>query len=492
MKRFLPLFRILFFLMILLSSCQLGPPYTPPTPRVPNEWKSPHYTTTQEPEFAHWWEIFRDPQLDRLEEQAIENNPNLYAALERFFAARAHAGVQQSNLWPQINLTPSYMNQGILFKLYGVPPNAFPGIKEILRIHQMQYTLPFNLSYELDLWGKLCGQYKSALYNAQAQFEAFNTVMLSLTADVAGNYYNLRTLDKQLVLLKDTLDLRSQTLKLTRSRFQHGLVPLLDITNAEQLFFNAEADYYDSLRQRNNIENAIATLLGLPASEFSIEPNPLEGAPPEVPPGIPSDVLYQRPDIAEAERKMASEHQLIGVAYASFFPSLTLTGTLGWSSPDFKNFLKNFSRWWLIGADISQFIFDAGKRVSDAQKAWADYCEAVFNYQQTILTAFQEVEDALNNLELQAKQAGSLKASSDAASKAAGLSMDRYKRGVINFLEVIDSQRTELEVQSAYIAVQGQRYQSAINLIKALGGIWHADAESIPDPCERTTPLLSE
>lgn len=390
--------------------------------------------------------------------------------------AWAVAGISRADLFPHVNLNPSYTDTGLLFEIYLPPGLSIPGLntaKTIYRVHELQYTLPFTMTYELDLWGKLRGQYDSAALNAVAQEEALRTALLTLTSEIATDYFLLRSLDAQVDLLKWTIDLRQKAYDLNSSRYNRGLSTLLDVTNAEVELTNAEADYEDIIRQRTLQENAIATLIGTPASNFRLAHSPLLLTPPCVPVGIPSTVLKQRPDIAEAERMMASQHALIGVAYANFFPTVDLTGILGFSSPDLKDFLSGRSRFWSMGINISQVIFDAGKNVSNLEVVKARYEEAVGAYQQQVLTAFQEVEDSLNNLEMQAKQAESLQKSVAAAHKTTQLSMQRYKEGLINYFEVVDNQRTELDAEQTALNLLGQRYLSTIQLIKAFGGSWN-------------------
>ena len=393
----------------------------------------------------NWWEVFGDELLNTLEQEAFEHNPSLEMALERVLEARAVAGFTRAALYPQINIKPSYSNSGTLFELYGVPTNLIPGLKPLVRIHELLFYLPAILSYELDLWGKNRGIYDAAVYNAEAQLEAYNTSLLTLTADLASFYYNLRTLDAQIDLYQETVALLKESLQLTKGRYISGLANAVDVSSAELELSNAEAQYYDQVRQRAHFENAIATLIGTPASAFCIEHRPINDEPPSIPAGVPSTILFQRPDIAEAERTMASRHALIGVACAEFFPAITLTGTWGYLSPDLKDFLKWKSRYWQYGANGSQFVYDADKRGSELDEAWALFRQAEASYQQTVLTAFEEVEDALSDLDLDAKQYESLGKSAHAADTTLKLSTRRYSKGVVDYFDVINSQRSTLQ-----------------------------------------------
>lgn len=465
----------ILFLVLFLTGCRLGPVYTPPCTEVPNEWKSAAPENIQTC-VDLWWEVFQDEHLNELEQLAILNNYDLFSSLNRIAEARAIAGVERADLFPQLTLNPSYMNTGTLFKIYGlsafpIPPGTV--INPILRVHEMEYTFPFNLNYELDFWGKIRGEWESAVFNAQAKEEAFRMLLLSLTTDLASFYFNLRALDADLAMLRATIESRQKSFDLIQKRNSSGLANQLDVARATLQLSNVEAEYEDALRQRMLFENAIATLIGVPASLFCMQTLPLESEPPIIPAGLPSDILLRRPDIAEAERSMASEHALIGVAYASYYPSLSLTGALGFASPDIKNFFSWNSRFWMIGANIAQVIFDGGRTQSFVEAAWARYNQTRGKYQQTIVRAFQEVEDALNNIEQQAKQAQYLDTSVQAASRTLQLSNSRYLNGLANYLDVMDSQREELAAKRVWINVQGARYVSTVQLIKALGGGWN-------------------
>lgn len=465
----------LTILLALSSSCHVGPKYQPPCPETPIEWKAPHKNPEVIPCVDYWWEVFEDDLLDQLEREAICNNPNLYISLQRVLEARALAHIRKADLYPQLTLNPSYLDTGMLFKLF-TPPGVQlgPGISNglVFRVHQFNYVLPLNMSYELDLWGKIKGQYASALMNAQAQQEAYNTTLLGLTTDLASSYFLTRSLDAQINFYQESLKELGESYRIAKSRFDGGLGNYLDVATASLQFTNAEADLFDLVRQRALQEDKIAVLLGRPPAQFCLSSNPLKSPPPEIPAGIPATVLLQRPDIAQAERILASQQALIGVAYASILPSINLTGTLGFSSPTLKDFLHWISRLWAIGVNMSQPVYDGGRIDANIDLAWSQFREAGGAYQQQVLTAFQEVEDALNNLDLQEKQAESLSQSSMWAKKAAMLSLNRYKKGLTNYLEVTVNQKAYLDTERNFINLEGVRYLSTIQLIKAIGGTW--------------------
>jgi multidrug efflux system outer membrane protein len=296
--------------------------------------------------------------------------------------------------------------------------------------------------------------------------------MLTLTSDLASTYFQLRGLDTQIEVLNNTLELRKKELSLAESRYTKGIATRQDYTSAEVNLANAQTSLFDAQRIRTLQENMIATLLGMPASLFCLPSNPLKELPPEIPAGIPSQIMLQRPDIAEADWQAASENALIGAAYADFFPTLNLSALSGYSSPDLKHFLAHKSRYWQFGASSSQMVFDGGRDEGNLEAAWARFRQASFNYQQVVLTAFQEVEDALNNLEYQAKEHKSLMVAVRASRETSSLSLLRYRQGITNYLEVTVTDRIRLEAELNYASTLSQQYVSTVQLIKALGGAW--------------------
>lgn len=466
-------------LFLILTSCTFEPEYLPPCIETPDEWKAPHPTPKEAPCVECWWEAFEDDALNFLEAQALVNNPTLYVALENVVQARALAGVRAADLYPQISLNPSFSDTGMLLQFLAptslLPANVVVNDKVGFRVHQFQYMLPMNLSYEIDLWGKLRGQYKSACLTAQAEQEAFYSTLLTLTTDLASSYYQLRSLDAQINLYNDTIENLTKQYNINKSRYDKGLTTYIDVANASLQLTNAQSSREDLIRQRALQEDAIAALIGVSPAEFCVPEAPLSGLPPLIPAGIPSAILVNRPDIAQAERNMASQHALIGVAYASFFPSLELTGALGFESPFLKEFLKWKSRYWMMGVNIGQSIFDGGRNCANLRATWAGFRETEGQYRQTIITAFREVEDALYNLEMQSRQSAYLAESVNSSKTAYQLAEKRYLQGVTNFLEVMIAQTQNLEAERSFIILQGVRFLSTIQLIKALGGSWDCE-----------------
>lgn len=470
---------------VLLDSCRVGPRYHEPSPLTPEDWKSEHIeSTTEISSVDYWWEIFDDPLLNSLEHAAVANSPTLYQTLQKVFEARALALAEGSNLYPHITLDPSYTNIGMLFQAFlpsflkdvpGFPKGAIPPF----RIHQLQYLLPLNINYEVDLWGKLHNQYDSAVYNAEALAQAYCTSLLTLTSDVASTYFQIRILDAEKLLLIKTIESRKLNYKLTKSRYDKGIVNYLDVTQAKANLATAQAALADTKRLRSLAVNQLAKLTGSIATDFDIALHPLDTPPPQVPAGLPSTMLSKRPDIAQAERQMASEHALIGATYASFLPSFSLTGALGYSTPDLRQFLKWISRYWMIGGGVSQMIFDGGRDYGELHAAIARFNQAAAGYQQQVFVAFQEVEDALSNIEQYKKQALHLFEAFEAANKAALLSKNRYVTGVSIYLEVVENERLALEAEINWLRILSMHYTATIQLIKAIGGSW----ENL-SPCE--------
>jgi multidrug efflux system outer membrane protein len=370
----------------------------------------------------------------------------------------------KAELYPQLYLNPGYSNKEVLYESY-----ASTTIK---RAHEVLYLLPFQLSYEADLWGKIRGRYEAARDNWEGQFEAYQFTMLILTADLATVYYQLRTLDSQIDLLDAVIKVREKGLHINQSRYHSKIIDYHGVTRAALEVTNAAAERRELIRIRAELENRLAVLVGMPSSEFSFAHYPLEGNPPEIPVGLPSEVLLRRPDIAEAERLIATEHHLANSAYAAFFPSLSLTAEAGYSSPHLRYFLKNHSRLWGFGAYASQMIYDAGRLEADLEIQESRFREASAQYQQKVLQTFAEVEDALSNIENYAKEFDDVSESVNWAKKTYRIANNRYIHGVTSYLDVVISEREELTNQIIQKYLQGRRFISTVDLIKVIGGGW--------------------
>lgn len=468
----LKIFMKLIIFLTFFTSCSLEPPYERVDLPVPDAWKAGENNLALDTRILdYWWEVFQDPLLDCLESQALQYNYNLDIAVENIIQAKSLAEIALASLYPQLYLLPQYNSQGYLFQSQNrvnLPPDA-----KVFRVHTIQDFLPLNLSYELDFWGKLRNQYKAAYFAAEAQVDEYHTALLIVTTDLASAYFQLRVQDNLIDLLEATIKTRQKAYDINKSRYEGKLTNYSDVAVAELDLRNAESQYFEAIRVRQLYENEIAVYVGMPASDFKIQHHPLNALPPPIPVGLPSDVLLQRPDLAAQEWMMVGLHAQIGVAYASFFPSIELIGNLGYLSPITSAFLKNKSRYWSIGSNISQLVFDAGATYNNLQISWSEYRQAVDNYKQMVLVAFQEVENALSNIEWLDKELTSVKGAINAANKAYVISFDRYKQGVTFYLEVADNERQELLNQQAYASLLALRYVNTIQLIKALGGAWN-------------------
>ena len=466
--------------LLFLSGCSLEPAYHRPSAAAPEQWKTRQEPMLTQEEVAGWWEIFHDPELNRLMAEAIGNNPGLMAATERVEQARDLAKIARSRLFPHLNLAPGYRDISFLNKYPFGPSSKHPYITKN-SLWEYQYTLPLTVNYEVDLWGAIRNTYKAAKLSAIAEKEALQAVLLVLTADLAHTYYRLCVQDAQIDLLQSIIDTRKKALEIYQSRYEGRIINYTEVASAEQDLDFAESQLFAAWQLRNVLENQLAVLLGTSASEFSFAHHPLSlsAQPPLVPAGLPTQMLLRRPDLAEQERIMASLHAKIGVAYASYFPSLFLTGSLGFRSPDWDQFLTGKSKYWRTEADIFQFIFDAGARHYNVKYTWAQFRESLEIYRQKVLTAFQEVEDALSNLEWIVKGMGSLQDAVFAAKSNATIASDRYQFGVINYLDVANKNRQEFENQRAYLLLLGMQYGNTIQLIKALGGGWDDEGRKL-------------
>lgn len=491
------------------SSDKTRPEQTKPLPDSPQDAAkntdnaTQTESSTQEPRFEdvcnqldHWWEIFKDPVLDQLEEQALNSSYTLWAALERVIEARSTAQINFAPLLPNVSFAPSFSRTGSLVQnpitgaaagsasggstrssgAAAAPAAALPNFPNDFRFVQSEYLVPLNLSYEIDLWGQLNNTYFASLMRAQASSQAYLSVLLSLTADVASAYFQLRGLDTQEEVLRRNILVRQNAVDINRARFNAGLIVYVDVSRAEVELSRARSDQDDVRRLRGLQENILATLVGVPASIFSLDSDPLFLPPPVIPTGLPSELLCRRPDIAEAERNLAAAYREIGVAYANFFPSLTLNASLGVESPFPHQLFSWQSRFWQVGVNVLQSVFDGGRNQANLNYYRASFREAMANYQETVLTSFKDVEDSLVNLRWYATQAGDLALAVKAARTTLELSQMRYDRGLVNYLDVVDAERELLQVEQTSVIVLGNRYVSTVLLIRSLGGGW--------GPCE--------
>ncbi len=468
-------------LLLALPSAQagwfkVGPDYKRPTNAVPAEYKAAELGQWKEgrpldhvPK-GSWWQVFADENLNRLESQALEANQDLKAAIARVDQARATARVARSALLPNLSLDPSFTRQRY-------SPNQAPSFGPITA---STFSTPLDLSYEVDLWGRVRRGFESARADAQSSLAAFYNVMLTLESDVAQNYFALRALDAEIATVTGTVDLRKEQVRLVRSRFEGGIGNELDVARAETELATTEAEAAALAQRRNELENAIGVLVGANPSTFRLTArsgtdqkwNP---APPEIPAGLPADLLERRPDVAEAERQLASSNAQIGVAKAAFFPVITLTGSGGYLSGQLDTLFKWDSRVWSIGPSVSLPIFAGGRNRANYNHSRAAFEEAIAHYRQRILVAFGDVENSLSGIRQLSEQAAAQQRAVSNAQRAAELATERYRSGIVSYLEVVDASREALQAERANAQLAGQRQIAAVQLIKALGGGWHEE-----------------
>jgi NodT family efflux transporter outer membrane factor (OMF) lipoprotein len=465
---------VLGLAVLLLGGCTVGPKYVRPTTEVPAEYKEtgnwkPAQPSDQVPK-GKWWEIYQDPKLNALEDQLGVSNQNLKAAQAVFQQARDAVRISRSGLFPNVT-------GGVSVTRSGLSHNR-PLYSSTLSSTYSDYVLPVDVSYEADVWGRVRRTVEASRSEAQASAADLATVDLSLHADLALDYFELRGLDAQKQLLDSTVVAFEKALDLTQSRYQGGLASAVDVAQAQTQLETTRAQAADVGVQRAAFEHAIAVLIGQPASKFSLQPLPLTTPPPPLPSGLPSELLERRPDIGGAERRIQEANAQIGVARAAYFPLITLTGSGGFESSQAGTWLQGPSGFWSLGAQAAELLFDAGRRHAISDQAKAAYDQSVDNYRQTVLTSFQEVEDNLAALRILQEEAQTQAGAVAAAEHSLSLSITRYRGGVTNYLEVTTAQSAALSDERAAVDILTRRMAASVLLIKAIGGGW--DVSQIP------------
>ena len=451
----------------------IGPDYKRPEAGVPVEYKAAELGTWKVAEPADtlpkgkWWEIFGDPILNHLQNRALTANQELQAAFAVVNQSRAVARVARADFFPTLDANPAFRRERI-------SPNQEPSFGAITA---NTFRMPLDLSYEIDLWGRVRRGFESARAEAQAAQAAFHNVLLTLQADLAQNYFRLRAIDAEIAVLQRTVALRSDQLGIVTSRLDTGLGTELDVARARTELATSEAELASVKLRRIELENAIAILVGETPSSFTLAryqnaDAPWNPAPPAVPPGLPSNLLERRPDIAEAERQLAADNARIGVAKGAFFPALRLTGSAGYMSAEMDSLFNWDSRFWSIGPSVSLPIFAGGRNKANLRRSRARFEESVANYRQRVLVAFGEVENALAGIQLLAERAAAEERAVSSARRARDLAAESYATGLTSFLDVIDADRVALQTQRTAVQTTGQRHLAAVQLIKALGGGW--------------------
>jgi NodT family efflux transporter outer membrane factor (OMF) lipoprotein len=460
---------ILLFGFLAIGGCSVGPRYVRPTTQIPPAYKENANWKPAQPgdqvQKGNWWEIFNDAQLNALEEKVNVSNQTLRAAADRYQEARDVLRETRSAYFPLVTagVTPAQNRESKDKALFG---SSSP-------VNYSDLVLGGSVSYEVDAWGAVRKSVEASRTLAQASAADLETIRLSLHAELALDYLTLRGLDAQKQLFDTNVDAFQKALDLTQSRFQGGVASREDVDLADTQLEQTRAQDIDITSARDQFEHAVAVLIGQPASTFSLDPAPLPATPPVPLAGLPSDLLERRPDIAGAERRVASANEQVGIARAAFFPTITLGLTAGFESSQFPNWLTGPSALWSIGATAAETVFDAGRRRAVSDQAIASYDEMIADYQQTVLTSFQEVEDSLSDLRVLDDEAKTQDAAVAAANRALEQSTNRYKGGLDTYLTVITAQSAALQNERTAVSLLTRRLTSTVLLVKALGGGWN-------------------
>jgi NodT family efflux transporter outer membrane factor (OMF) lipoprotein len=466
MKRFLLIFGA--FSMMLLAGCTVGPKYTRPNvPTAPVDafketdgWK-PAQPSDQLLR-GKWWEIFGDPQLNALESELTVSNQDLKVANARFVEARAIVHFNRAAQFPTISTSPGIESLRDSANTPYLPTTSTTG----------SFVLPFDLSYELDVWGRVRRTVSASREEAQATAGDLATVNLSLHAELAYDYFELRSADAQKKLLDDTVKTYQDALQLTVNRFEGGAAPKSDVAQAQTQLQSTMVQDTDVAVQRAQFEHAIAVLIGKPPAAFSLHVSPLNLAPPDISAGLPSQLLERRPDIAAAERRVAEANDQIGIARAAYYPTIILGASAGFEGDSITNWFTWPSRFWAVGPSMIETLFDAGRRRATSQAALANYDGTVASYRESTLTAFQQVEDNLAALRILTQEAQQQKQATASAEDSLQIFTNRYIGGEDPYLQVLTAQTIALQNERNDVDILRRRMDASVLLIKALGGGW--------------------
>jgi NodT family efflux transporter outer membrane factor (OMF) lipoprotein len=445
--------------VLFLSSCAIGPKYEKPAVEVPAAWKEAADWKVAEPKDAipkgKWWEIFNDPILNGLVEQVSVSNQELRAAEARYAQARAQVSVARSSLFPSIG--------------------ASAGASRARRAGSdasSNYSLSLDARWEVDLWGRIRRTIEAAGAGAEASAADVEAIRLLLQAELATNYFQLRVADVTRELIEDAVKNFERSYQLTLNRYNAGVAAKADVVQAEAQLLSTRAQAIDIRATRANLEHAIAVLIGKPPAALAIEPTQFHVRLPEIPPGLPSTLLERRPDVAASERRTAAANARIGIAQAAYFPALNLTGSGGFASPSLGHLISAPNRAWSLGLALAGTILDFGARAGQVSSAEAAYDEAVANYRQTVLEAFQEVENNLATLHWLSEESKVQTEAARAARESVVLTVNQYKAGTVSYLNVVQVQNTQLAEERSSASLIGRRLAATIALVRALGGTW--------------------
>jgi len=474
-KRLSTIFAAAIATILCAAGCTVGPNYQRAAAPEAAHWDVAEPWRESAPKDAlgkgEWWGVFKDDDLNAFEQESLQSNQTIKISVARLEQARALAAVQISTQFPQLATAPALERQRISGNR---PPNS--NISPLGPVSQNSYTLPFTVNYEVDLFGRRRRSIEAAQASYQSSAADLENVRLVVASEIAGDYFSLRQLDTQIILLTGTVDALTQGLDLVNSRYKGGVASGLDVAQEETLLNVARTQLTLLRQQRKQFEDAIAVLLGKPAPDFHIAARELKVKPPDLNAGLPSDLLERRPDIAEAERQMAVANAQIGIAKAAYYPSLNLFGTGGWQAADIAKLMNVQSTFWAVGANIAESILTGGARRAQVQFAQANYDATVAGYRQTVLQAFQEVQDSLTGLTILDQAYQSQQLAVDASRRSLDISTNRYKGGLVSYLDVVNAQQNVLSNEQELAILQGQKLVTSVLLVKALGGGWDASS----------------
>lgn len=457
-------------LVACLAACSVGPDYRQPVAPLATTFKELGDWKVAEPQDdlarGPWWERYGDPELSRLEREVTDANQNLAAAEAHFRQARALVWNARADWWPTVTIGVSATR---------ARQSANLGTQFASGQTRNEYALPIEASWEIDVWGRIRRNVESAEASAQASAADREAVRLSLEATLAADYFQLHALDAQHRLFEETVAAFERSLTLTQQRKTYGVASQADVAQAETQLESARAQAIDIDLQRAQLEHAIAVLVGRPAGDFSLPRTPLDVTPPPIPVVVPSALLERRPDVATAERNAAAANAQIGVAVAAYYPTVSLGASGGFESTDIENWLTWPSRIWSFGPSVTETVFDGGKRGALTAQARAAYDESVATYRQTVLAAFQNVEDQLAALRQLEQESERQARAVSAAKEALRLTSDQYKAGTVSYLSVVITQAAALENERTEVDLLGRRMTASALLVEALGGGWSTD-----------------
>ena len=469
-----------------LTGCAVGPKYKTPVTQAPPAYKEMGNWKTAQPSEqnlgGNWWEIFQDPQLNALEQQVLISNQNLKAAFAQYQQSRAALRYVRANYFPTITTSPSANRDRFSSNR---PPHStiFNGITF------NNYTVPVDLQYQVNAWGRVSKNVESYREQAQASAADLAVLNLSVHATLALDYFSARTLDAEEKLLQDTVKQYEQALQLNVDRYEGGLASEVEVEQAKTILETTRAQMIDVDVARAQFEHALAILMGKPPADFTLAPLPLTTPPPPIPVGVPSELLERRPDIAGAERRVASANAQVGLAKSAYYPLINLTAEGGFNSGSITTLLQGPSVIWSVGPSAVVTLFDVGRRRAFSDEAKFAYDASVAFYRESVLTAFQQVEDNLAALRILEQEAGVQANAVQAAQRSLQLSITRYEGGVTSYLEVITAQNAALTDEVTAVNILGRRMVSAVQLVQALGGGW--DRSSLPARPECCGKLVS-